>query len=93
MKDNNIKEIVFGILLSLVSMFIVALGVTFFKYPYILDNFKGITKIYIILLGFGFFANVFWYAIFWYLGKEYVQRGIMIVTVVSSLIFIINRFI
>jgi hypothetical protein len=86
------KQIVIGMLLSIAVMFIIAAAVTYFKYANILQNLGGYPKLYITLLGYGFFGNVALYGLFWYLDKEYIQRGIMIVTVLTSLIFIINRF-
>jgi hypothetical protein len=92
MKNNIVRDIFFGMALTILLMLIITVIVAKVYYPYVFDNFRGINKIYITLLGYGFFGNVVLYSLFWYLQKEYIQRGILIITVITSLIFIINRF-
>ena len=93
MKDNMVRDIFLGMGMTIVLMLLISFTVSKIYYPYVFDNFRGFGKIYITLLGYGFFGNVLLYALFWYLRKEYIQRGILIITVIVSLIFIINRFV
>lgn len=90
--NQRVKEIIAGILMSAILMVIIAYVVAKWKYSYIFNDWMGFERIYIYLLGYGFFGNLALYGLFWYLNKEYIQRGILIVTVIASLIFLINRF-
>lgn len=92
MNENRVRDIFIGMGLTVVTMIVIATMVSYVMYPYIFDNLRGFNKIYITLLGYGFFGNVILYSLFWYLKKEFIQRGILIITVITSLIFIINRF-
>jgi hypothetical protein len=92
MKDNIVRDVFIGIGLTIVVMALISFTVSKIYYPYILENFRDVRKIYITLLGYGFFGNVVLYALFWYLDKEYIQRGILIVTMLVSIVFIVNRF-
>lgn len=90
--DNMIRDIFIGMGVTIVSMFIIAYAVAKIKYPYILTDFSSFKQFYIVLLGFGFFGNIVWYGLFWYLKKEYIQRGVLIITVIASFLFILNKF-
>ena len=93
MKDNIVRDIFIGMGMTIVVMLLISFTVSKIYYPYVFDNFRGMGKIYITLLGYGFFGNLILYSLFWYLNKEYIQRGILIITVIVSLIFILNRFV
>jgi len=92
MNENRVRDIFLGMGMALVLMVIIASVVSYIFYPYVFDSLRGFNKIYITLLGWGFSGNIFLYALYWYLEKEFIQRGILIITMITSLIFIINRF-
>lgn len=87
-----LKGIATGFFMALALMMFISLIVAKIRYPYILESFKGETQVYLALLGYGFFGNIVLYGLFWYLEKEYIQRGILLLTMIFSFIFIVNRY-
>lgn len=92
MNSNITRDILIGVAITTVSMLLIAYIVAKVKYPYILTNFSEFKQFYIVLLGYGFFGNIVWYGLFWYFKKEYMQRGVLIVTVIATFLFIFNKF-
>lgn len=93
MNNKNIgRDIFLGMAVTTISMFVIAYVVAKVKYPYILSDFSDFKQFYIVLLGYGFFGNIVWYGLFWFLKKEYMQRGVLIITVIASFLFILNKF-
>ena len=91
-KTKMLKGIAAGFSMALALMIVISLVVAKIKYPYILQSFKGVKQVYIALLGYGLFGNILLYALFWYLDKEYIQRGILLLTLSFSFIFIAYRY-
>lgn len=86
------RDMALGFFMALGLMILIAYIVAKIKYPYVLQNFKGVRQVYVALFGFGFFGNIALYGLFWYLGKEYIQRGILILTMLASMVIIVNKF-
>ncbi|MCD8529149.1 MAG: hypothetical protein LRY27_04150 [Chitinophagales bacterium] len=86
------RDMALGFFMALALMFIIAFLVYKFKYPFLFPTFAGVRQVYVALLGFGFFGNIALYGLFWYLGKEYIQRGILVLTMLVSLVIIANKF-
>lgn len=82
-----------GTLLGLLSPAIVALLIYKFKYDYIsVDMFKISKALVVPLLQYGALSNLAWFFLFNKLDKIYIQRGIILGTIIIAMYIVYLKF-